>query len=58
MTDKKIRYVLVCPDCGRIYKNFIPVPAQDSISVVMCKRCDTVIGRFDWGDKEYSEERA
>jgi len=53
--NKRIRYNLTCPKCYRIYKDFVPIPNHDSIAVVWCNFCGIPIGRFDIGDKSYSE---
>ena len=53
MDEERIRYVLTCQRCFRIYKNFVPVPDKKSIAVVWCNVCNVIIGRFDWGKKEY-----
>jgi hypothetical protein len=55
MSDKKLRVVLTCSKCYRVSKNFIPLPAKDSIAVIWCIFCKIVLVRFDYGDKEYEE---
>ena len=55
--EKKVRYVITCQKCGRLYKRFVPVSSDKNIAVAWCTVCDVVLCRFDTSDKEYDESK-
>lgn len=53
--NKKTRCIISCPNCGRMYKRFIPLTMKNHIAVNWCRKCDIALCRFDRGVNEYDE---
>lgn len=57
MAKKRLRFVITCPRCNRLYKRFVPIPAKKNTAVCWCLKCDIVLCRFDMSNGQYDEDK-